>query len=368
MQRYLYFLLIAAAGFVSACGKDEALKPVDEGQPVSVKTAQVVAEATEEPIVYSAAVEAGDRAEIATKVMGRVEAIYVKEGDFVKAGQMLMKIASKDIDAKLAQTEAQIAATTAQYQNAEKNLKRFESLVTQNAATQKEMDDVRLGYEAALAQKKAAEEMKNEVVELSRYVRLTAPFSGVVTAKMVDVGDLTSPGYPVMTVESTGDMIVTASVPESEIGFWQAGMPAKVMIPASSGGNQDQIYEAKITQVVSSADPATHQFKIKAKMTSPDKSIKPGMFARIMVGKSTQKTLMVPKSAVFTRGQLEGIFVVDKDNRARLRWIRTGREMGGYIEVLTGLDSGESVVLDNNSRLKDVQKVQVVNQTTGEAK
>lgn len=366
MQRYLYFLLIAAAGFLSACGKDEAPQPADEGKPVSVKTAQVMSEATGDPIVYSAAVEAGDRAEIATKVMGRVEAIYVKEGDFVRAGQMLMKIASRDIDAKLAQTEAQIAATTAQYENAEKNLKRFEALLAQNAATQKEMDDVRLGYEAALAQKKAAQEMKKEVEELGRYVRLTAPFNGVVAAKMVDVGDLASPGYPVMTVETTGDLRVTASVPESEIGFWQAGMPAKVIIPASSG-DKDQVYEAKIVQVVPSADPASHQFKIKAKMTSPDKSIKPGMFARIMVGKSGQKTLMVPKSAVFTRGQLEGVFVVDKDNRARLRWIRTGRDMGEYIEVLTGLDSGEMVVLDSNTRLKDVQKVQVVNQTAGRA-
>ncbi|NTV47807.1 MAG: efflux RND transporter periplasmic adaptor subunit, partial [Chlorobiales bacterium] len=341
MQRYLYVALIATAGFVSACGKSEAPKAVDEGQPVSVKTAQVVAEATEDPIVYSAAIEAGDRAEIATRVMGRVEGIYVKEGDFVKAGQLLMKISSKDIDAKLAQSEAQIGAANAQYQNAEKNLKRFESLVSENAATQKEMDDVRLGYEAALAQKKAAEQMKNEVEEMGRYVRLTAPFSGVVAAKMIDVGDLASPGYPVMVVETTGDIKVSASVPESEIGYVQVGMPAKVVLPASNSGDKDLVYEAKITQVVPSLDPASHQFKIKAKINQLDKNVRPGMFARIMVGKSNQKALMVPKSAVFTRGQLEGLFVVDKDNRARLRWIRTGRETGNYVEVLTGLDSGE---------------------------
>lgn len=368
MRISFYILLLVAAGALAGCGDDKKHSQIDEGEPISVSTAKVVAKEMEEPVIYSATVEAGDRAEMATKVMGRIEAIYVKEGDYVKAGQMLVKISSKDIDAKLAQTEAQIAAASAQFENAEKNLKRFEALYAQNAATPKEMDDVRLGYEAALAQKKAAEGMKKEVEDIRRYARLTSPFNGVVAAKMVDIGDMASPGYPIIVVESVGSIKVSALVSESEIDYWHVGMSANVIVPSLNGDEKNAMYEAKVTQVVPSADPASHQFKVKAKILNPDKSIKPGMFARIVVGKLMQKTIAVPKSALFNRGQLVGVYVVGDDNRAKLRWIRTGRDLGKYIEVLSGMESGETVVLDNKAQLKDIQKVKVVNQTSGRDK
>ncbi|WP_169304791.1 efflux RND transporter periplasmic adaptor subunit [Chloroherpeton thalassium] len=358
----MYLFLMVAAGWMTGCGGGETPKVAeDNSAPVPVKTSQVVAETTEEPIIYSATVEAGDRAEIGTKVMGRITGVYVKEGDYVNAGQLLVKISSNDIDAKLGQIEAQIAAATANFENAEKNYNRFEALYAKKAATEKEMDDVRLAYESAKAQKKAAEEMKNEVEELLHYVRITAPFGGVVADKFVDEGDLATPGMPVVVVERASKLKVTASVPESEIGFLSVGMPVKVIMPANSVSKEDLAYDAKISQVVPSADAMSHQFKVKVDMPNVDGSIKPGMFARIAISKTKQKTLLVPKSAVFSRGQLEGIFIVS-DNRANLRWIRTGREFGEYVEVLSGLDSGEMIVLEKDAPLRDVQKVKVVNQ------
>jgi len=365
MRRTLYLFLMVAAGFMTGCGGGETPKVMeDNSEPVPVRTSQVVAETKEEPIVYSAIIEAGDRAEIGTKVMGRVTGVYVKEGDYVKAGQLLVKISSKDIDAKLAQIEAQIAATTANYENARKNYDRFEALYAKKAATEKEMDDVRLAFESAKAQKKAAEEAKNEVEELLRYVRLSAPFNGIVAEKFVAPGDLATPGMPVVVVERTNKLKVTASVPESEIGFLQVGMPVKIIIPGNTMNKNDRVYEAKISQVVPSANMMNHQFKVKVAMPNVDGSIKPGMFARMSISRAKQKTLLVPKSAIFTRGQLEGLFVVNENSRASLRWIRTGRPFGDYIEVLSGIDSGEMIVLEKDAPLRDVQKVKVVNQQT----
>jgi RND family efflux transporter MFP subunit len=362
MRISFFILLLVAAGAMSGCGEDKSQTQLDEGQPITVSTTKVVAKETQEPVIYSAIVEAGDRAEIATKVMGKVEGIYVKEGQFVKAGQLLVKLSSRDVDAKLQQTEAKIEAANVMYENAEKNYQRFQSLFSQSAATQKELDDVKMAYQNAKAQKVAAEGMKKEIEELISYVRMRAPFNGVVADKYVDIGDLATPGMPVIVVERMSSLDVTASIPESEIEFITQGMPVEVIIPGNSVSLEDRIYKAKITRVVPSANPMSHQFKIKAKLTNPDGSIKPGMFARIAIAKSRQKTFLVPKSAVFQRGQLEGIYVVNEDSRASLRWIRLGRSYGNYVEVLSGLDSGESIVLDQNASLKDFKKVKAVNQ------
>lgn len=362
MRRSFYILLLVAAGALAGCGEDKSQTTLDDGQPVSVKTTKVVAKETQEPVIYSAIVEAGDRAEIATKVMGKVQSISVKEGQYVKAGQLLVSLSSRDVDAKLKQVEAQIQATTTMFENAEKNYQRFQALFAEKAATQKELDDVTAAYENAKAQKIAAEEMKKEVQELISYVRLRAPFNGVVADKYVDIGDLATPGMPIIVVERMSSLDVTASIPESEIELISEGMPVNIIIPGNSVSTDDRIYEGKITRVVQSANQMSHQFKVKAKMLNPDGSVKPGMFARIAISKSKQKTFLVPKASVFHRGQLEGIYVVGDDNRASLRWIRLGRDYGDYVEVLSGLDSGESIVLDPNSGLRDYKKVNVVNQ------
>ncbi len=362
MRISFYILLLVATGALVGCGEDKSQTQLDDGEPVTVSTTKVVAKETQEPVIYSAIVEAGDRAEIATRVMGKVQDIYVKEGQFVKAGQLLVKLSSRDVDAKLKQAEAQISAANVLFNNAEKNYQRFQSLFAQNAATQKEMDDVTLAYENAKAKKISAEEMKKEIEELISYVRLRAPFNGVVADKYVDIGDMATPGMPVIVVERMSSLDVTASVPESEIEFVSVNMPASVIIPGNSVSSDDRVYEAKITRVVPSANKMSHQFKIKAKMTNPDGSVKPGMFARIAITKSKQKTFLVPKSSVFQRGQLEGIYVVGEDDRANLRWVRLGRNYGDYVEVLSGLDSGESIVLTQNIGLRDFKKVKVVNQ------
>ncbi|MEJ2722135.1 MAG: efflux RND transporter periplasmic adaptor subunit, partial [bacterium] len=305
--------------------------------------------------------EPADEANIAGKVMGRIEKFYVREGDTVKRGQLLVELEGEDVKARVAQASAGVAEATAHADNARKNLDRYESLFDRNAATQKDLDDVRAAYEAASARLQAAKQMKREVEELLQYVRVVAPFDGVVTKTYLDAGDLASPGQPILKLENVRQLEIVASVPESQIEHLSIGMPVKILIPAHSANASDQVFYGSVDQIIPAADPGSHQFEIKAFIQNPAGSVRSGMFARIVISRSQKERLMVPVSAVFRRGQLQGLFVVGADHRAELRWVRTGRKVGNEIEILTGLDAGETVVLDDASRLKDGQLVEVAN-------
>jgi RND family efflux transporter MFP subunit len=360
MTRQLWVLLVFGALAASGCGKgDEPGRESSGVAPVAVRAMVVATQSAEEPIQYSATIEPAEEASIAGKIMGRVERILVSEGDAVRKGQLLVKLEGGDVRAKLAQAEAGVVEATVHFENAKKNLERFESLFQQNAATQKELDDVRVGYESARARLRAAEEMKREVEELLQYVDVVAPFDGVVTKTHVDAGDLASPGQPIISLENARRLEVVASVPESQIEQLSIGMPVKIVIPSQSGDVPDQEFTGSIDQIVPTADPGSHQFVVKVFIQNPGGTVRSGIFARLVVSRALAEQLMVPAGAIHRRGQLEGVYIVDDDARAHLRWIRTGRTVGEWVEVIAGLEPGETVVTWSAARLKDSQRVEV---------
>jgi len=362
MRRQFWILLILGAMAASGCGKGgKSGEKSAVVRPVPVRAMTVKIQSAEEPIQYSATIEPAEEADIAGKVMGRVERILVSEGDAVRKGQLLVKIDGEDIRAKLAQAEAGVAEATAHFENARRNLERFEALFQQKAATEKELDDVRAGYEGARARLNGAEEMKREVEEMLQYVEVVAPFDGVVTKTHVDAGDFTTPGRPIVSLENARRLEVVASVPESQIEHLSVGMPVKIVIPSPSGGTADQEFTGSIDMIVPTADPGSHQFVVKVFIQNPEGSVMSGIFARLVVSRAPADRLMVPAEAVQHRGQLEGVFVVGKDGRAHLRWVRSGRTIGDWVEVVAGLEPGETVVTWSGTRLKDGQRVEVSN-------
>ncbi|MFQ5708839.1 MAG: efflux RND transporter periplasmic adaptor subunit [bacterium] len=354
-----FLLLVLPTLFLLSCG-DEELPERDLGTAVAVKTAQVEIQPVAETVTYAGTVQPLERVRLSTKIMGWVDQLYVQEGDAVHKGQLLVKLRSGDLEAKRAQAEAAIAEAEAYFVNVQTNLHRVQALYEKKAATKKELDDVRTAFASAKAKKAAAEQMKKQVEELLRYTALTAPFDGVVARKMVEAGDMANPGQPILEVENMSRVKIVVKVPESDIHDLHTGMPVSTIIAASHSGTNGRNYQGTIQQIVPAADPMSRQFEVKVLMDNPGRKIKSGMFARIRIGKTGQNSLLVPKEAVFRRGQLEGLFVVDSDNKAHLRWIRTGRATDDRIEILSGLSPGERVVVKGASTLTDGQNVEVL--------
>jgi RND family efflux transporter MFP subunit len=182
------------------------------------------------------------------------------------------------------------------------------------------------------------------------YVEVLAPFDGVVTKKWSDVGDLASPGKALVDIENPNSLELEADVPES-IG--SAIKPDAQLTVRLDSLNLE--LSGRVSEVAPVSDATTRTFKVK--LTLPQTAgLMSGQFARLLVPVGTSKAIRVPTSAVVLRGQLEIVFVVAKQ-RAQLHLVRTGKRLGDELEILAGLDEGDSVVIDGAGLLTDGQQV-----------
>jgi len=349
-------LISAAALAFLACGSDEQSQVTMEAA-VPVKIYQVKLRPFEQTESYAGTVEPLENVRLSTKIMGWVDEI-LPEGTAFGKGEVLVRLRSEDLQAKQGQAVAAIAEATTHFENAESNLKRIEVLFEKGAATQKELDDMRSHFASAKSGKIRAQEMKTEVDELLRYAIIRAPFAGVVGRKYVDPGDMANPGQPILDIENGDRVKIVAKVPESSIRDLATGQTVRVTVEAAQAGTNGSSLEGKITRIVPAADAMSRQFEIHVVLGNATGEIRSGMFARVWAPGAENFGTPVPQSALFRRGQLQGLFVVGTDLRANLRWVRTGRMFDDFVDIVAGLNEGETVVL-NPANLSDGQRVEV---------
>jgi RND family efflux transporter MFP subunit len=291
------------------------------------------------------------RATIEAKLSGRITEMPVVLGQKIKAGELLVRLDAPEIKARLEQAEASLA-------QAERDWKRVSSLFNQQAAT-------RTDYDAADSHYQVARGALAEAKALMGYVEILSPFDGVVTRKWVDVGDQAGPGKSLVDLEDPSKLQLEADVPEAIAGKIQQGATMAVRIDEST----DDL-SATVAEIAPMADPTTRTFRVKLDFpSSTDESNTrhsplatrhfptSGQFARLIVPVSQTASIRVPTSAVLQRGQMEVVFAVE-NQRAHLHLVKTGRRVNDETEILSGLASGDLVVIDNPQRLVDGQPVQ----------
>jgi RND family efflux transporter MFP subunit len=273
---------------------------------------------------------------IEAKVSGRIQKMLVAPGQQVKAGELLAQLDVREIQAKFDQA-------LAVRQQTESELKRNETLRAKQVITPAEFEAVQSRYQVAVATAAEAEAMLG-------YAKITAPFDGIVTRKLADVGDLATPGKPLIELEDPHVLQFEAAVPEAIIGKLKLGakLPVRIM-------SEDR--EAVVSEIAPSADPDSRTFLVKLDLPSAPE-LRAGQFGRVEVPISETTVLRAPASAVVERGQMELVFVV-MDKHAQLRLVKTGRRFGNEIELLSGVSSGEEVVTQNAASLVDGQVVDV---------
>lgn len=351
-------LLLSAIGLASCSGGEEKKKASDE-KPVMVSVA-TASSGAQQSVIASGQVEAAQTANISTRVMGRITNIYVKAGDKVNKGQLLASISDEDIRAKKAQTEAMISEAEAAFASAQKDYDRFNNLYKQQSATAKELDNVTLQYNSAKARVEAAKQMRSEVNASLAYSSLTAPFSGVVTQKLAEVGNIASPGMPLLTIEQNGILQVSASVAESDISNIHLGDAASVLIKSTG-----KSFEGKIIQLNPSSQFTGGQYIVKISIPEEaKKDLYAGMYVSVTIPLKETKEIkndmvLVPLSAIVNRDELTGIYTISANNTALLRWIRLGKIYGDKAEVISGLSKDEKFILSAESKLYNGAAVNV---------
>jgi len=330
----------ALAGLALAgCAKHEP-RPAPEapsGPAVAVGTAEVVRTGEGAEVSVPALVQARDSASLSARVPASVVELPFRVGDRVAAGDVVVRLDDTAFQAAVSAAEASVKA-------AETDLARTQALVAKGAATQRELDQATAGAAGARAMLSGARDSLS-------YAALRAPFAGSVAARNVSLGDVVAPGRPLIEIEGTGGLEVRATVESEVVSLLKPGLVVK----ASVDGIADPL-QATIRSVAPAGDPATHRFEVKADVGSAP-GLRSGLFARLVLPSPTAETrLLVPESAVFRRGGLYGLYVV-QEGRARLRWVAVGETVGGQTEIRSGVAAGEHVALEP-AKLEDGTPVQ----------
>jgi RND family efflux transporter MFP subunit len=358
MKKYTFLIIFTTVSLVLAsCGSDDQKVAVDTTPAINVKVSKVRVNDNDPFLAVSGKIQAANSADVSTRMMGYVTKVYVNVGDNVQKGQLLVAINNTDLQAKKAQVDAGITQATAAFKNAEKNYNRFKNLLESNSITPKEMDDMTAGYQMAKAGLESANQMKNEINAQFAYSNITAPFSGIVTAKNIDTGDMANPGMPLISIEAPDDFEVIAMVPETEISEIINGTTVTILVKS-----MQKSLTGKVTEVSTSAKHTGGQYLVKIKLEKTTVNILSGMFATVQFPvkrKANSSLILIPTEAIVTNGQLSGIYTVSQSNTAMLRWLRLGRTYGNQVEVLAGFSADESYIITADGKLFNGAKVSI---------
>ena len=379
MKPYFLFLPIPVL-LLTSCGSEPTRRAAQpQTPPVTVRVAAVAAQ--DWPTSYEATgtVRARTTATISSKVMGYVQQVSVQVGDRVRQGQELITLDARDLDVSLRRAEAggaevqsaipelenATAAAKANLDLAQTTFKRMEELASKKSISNQELDEASARLKAAQANydmvrsRRSQINSKMAVVEqevraagiMRDYAKLAAPFSGVVITRTVEPGNLATPGVPLLTIEQDGLYRLEASVDESKLATVRVGQAVEVVLEA------DRKLKARVSEIVPSVDAASRTYIVKLDLPATPQ-LRTGMFGRAIFPLGMQKVVAVPLAALMERGQLQSVFVVE-DGVAHTRLVTTGRRTSGAVEVLSGLNAGEKVVLPVPAGLQDGSRVEV---------
>jgi RND family efflux transporter MFP subunit len=334
-------VMIAVAGLTAGCGGSSPHEKTSAaGSPMKVSVARVERSAGQSHEEIMGTVVARNRADIQSKAQARVERIPVTLGSVVQQGDLLAELDSRELQARVGQSRAVNNQTAME-------LGRYDSLLSRKLVSQQEYDAVKARADVARASLAEAEAMLS-------YTRILAPFSGRVTQKSIDIGDLAVPGKPLFVLEEDAALRFEVHIPESQRRFIALGDNLPIAIESA-----DSQTTGRVIEISPSADVASRTFLTKLEIPRAN-GIRSGQFGRLLLPTGNDSSLFVPAQALVKRGQLEILFVVSPEFRAQARLVRSGRLVSDRIEILSGLTEGEQVAITGASLLSEGDSVEIV--------
>lgn len=339
MKRLLLLLLLPA---IAACGREEPgeIPRTPAAGEVEVTQAFRSTGGTS----FAATLDSDQVAEIATRASGTVRSVEVRVGDRVSSGAPLIRLDDSDV-------EARIESARARMELASETHRRIRNLAEDGAATRQELDEA----EAALA---AARSGLREAEAQRDYSVIRAPFSGVVTHRRVDPGDLAGPGRSLLRIVAPEALKLTAELPAHLAGTVAEGDEVAVRL-----GPDHPAIPATVQRIVPAVDPASRTFRLEALPREVPETTRVGSYVRLELPSPEPAGVWIPRDAVLERGQLTGVFALENEH-IRLRWVRLGRTTDDAVELLAGPPGDLTVVRRPGAELMDGQTVSQVREVS----
>jgi len=333
-----------------ACGGSDQKSESSDTPEVNVQTVTVNTSA-QSGFSFSGTISAEQMSTLKTRHAGYVKDILVNVGDEVQKNQTLLKIDNAELQAQLQQAKAGKDQAQKQFEIAQKDLERFERLKASNSISEKELEQIQLQYQSSLSALEQAKQSYNKVAAMMDYTNIKAPFTGTISNKMIQEGDMAMPGMPLLSLTSSGQLEVKSDLSESQITKVKPQQKVSIEVPSVG-----KTFEGTITEVSTSSEANGSRYFVKTTFENAPKEVLSGMFAKIYTmaennGDSKQILVSIPKAVLVEKNGLEGVYVYGKSNTALLRWIKTGRQLGDQVEVLSGLRPKDKIIISAESRL-----------------
>jgi RND family efflux transporter MFP subunit len=388
MKGFIGVIAVSLAAGLSACGGRDQGPHARTQAPVAVSVAPVLVIDTSERLEAGGVVTARQSASISSRIVATIAAVRVNAGDRVRAGDVLITLDARDAaehagqaragavasEKALTQARTEQSAAEAEHRLATAWQKRIAALHARNSATDQERDEAearlaasaarlagaQAGSEGADAQLASARAAVRAASAIESFTTLRAPFHGLVTERFTDPGNLAAPGVPLLEIESDGARQVELRMDEARAAYVHIGDRFSVLIDAATErAADDKAIEGIVTEVARAIGADQRAFTVKVSLPSTV-TARTGSFARVVFRGAPRRALLVPPHAIQRHGQVSSVYVV-QDNVARLRLVRVGASTSAGVEVLAGLDAGESVVVSPPLRLGDGTGVTVGN-------
>jgi membrane fusion protein, multidrug efflux system len=280
--------------------------------------------------------------QISTEVAGRIAEVLFKEGEEVKAGQVLIKL-----DDALA--SAEVADVKSRQTLAQSNFDRAQTLSRSGSGTERALDEATSALETARA---ALQLSETRLAKLS----ITAPFPGRVGLRTLSVGAYIIPGTPIVNLEKIDQLKLDFRVPETVLTQVSSDQDVEATVDAYPGRK----FVGKVYAIDPQVDVNGRSLRIRARLDNADLALRPGLFARVIIkGLEERQVVRVPESAVVPRGDDKLVYTI-VGGKAKENKVSVGRRRAGEVEILTGIEAGTQVVISGQMNLKDGSPVEVV--------
>ncbi len=354
MKKTLALGCISMLTLLAACGPqgDETAERVVR---IRVETATAGSISTES--YASARLEGAEEALIYPSMPGRVEELLISEGDYVEAGQRLVKMdTDQQAGAGSSAALAALSAARANHENAQSNFERLEALYDAGAVSAQDIDAARTGLEAARAQMTQAQAGYTQARSARDNAWIAAPFSGRIGRVWARAGNSATGATPLLSITGNGGVLARVLLPERDIFNLAEGQPAYVTV----GALDNMSVPGVVTAVSSSVDPLSGLVSVEVRFDDAEGVLRPGLSGRVAIVTRTSENAIIYSENVLRRTRTGFQLAVVKDGRAELREVTLGIRSHGMVEIVSGIAAGDSVIVMGQNSIIDGSPVEVV--------
>ncbi len=338
----VFFILLIVSFMFSGCAKKNNSGNINNKRPVVKNVVTETLKLSKFSNYYETAGTTTPEitSHVASRVMGTVKSVDFKQGQFVYAGQTLVDLSNSDFLEKVRAAQKSVQEAEQNKMLANVTYKRYKELYNERVITPQEMDEIKTKKNVANMQYKQAATMLSYAKIYYGFTKISAPISGIVSEKNVNIGDMAIPGMPLLTIENTSSFKINAYVDEKYLDKLSIGMPVYI----SPSDNENKKIQGIITQIVPSINPATRTFLIKIQVRNPF-NLKSGLYVKVYIPIGKKKGILIPQNAIVRKGELIGVYEVNSSGIITYNLIRTGNKYNGQVEVLSGLNPGDKIII-----------------------